>query len=179
MKNSLLCLILLTASSHSSALANSLALGMQTAARGDNYTLKVQFQNSPTHRDDVRQTFTVVLTNTSGTDLKILRTNPLHDYDILVTDTQGAQVPMTDHGKQPLEGQNEIFTHVAPVTIKPQDSIKTVVNLHDYYELEPGQYVVQVRRHVKAGSKNASSRANAAPSTEGQSWASSPLTIVP
>ncbi len=48
---------------------------------------------------------------TNRDPLAVLRTNPLHDYEITIKDAGGKVVPMTELGKQREAGEQEMFTH--------------------------------------------------------------------
>ncbi len=161
-------------------LITSLIIGYgEVLAQSTLYKIGLEAQTQPIPKTNIRQVVTAVLTNVSDSDLVVYRSNPLHDFELLVTDKQGNEVPMTALGKSRSEGQNQVFTHVARVTLKPQESTRTPINLHDYYELQPGEYVIQVRRHVahttpprKAGSADGIVPSNAASASEPSASAS-------
>ncbi len=93
---------------------------------------------------DSHQNVTIALLNVGNETLWALDTNPLHDYDVVIKTVTGRVIPMTEHGKRFREGQNESFTHVRRVPVKPGESIKTSFELKQCYQLSPGDYEIDV-----------------------------------
>ena len=109
----------------------------------------------------------LTLVNKSGQSLVVLDTNAMHDFEISIATASGVEVPMTAHGRELKENNNQIFTRVSQATIKNYEAMVMEVDLAPYYTLAPGNYIVRVT------AKNAA----AAKPLSGKTW-SKPLAIL-
>ncbi len=108
------------------------------------WQIEVKADQASFYKGQSHQKLNVTITNTSSKALWVTDSNPLANYDVVVTDHEGKLVPMTARGQALRDGQNEVFTRVVRASIKSQSSRSTEIDLCSFYDLGVGGYVARV-----------------------------------
>jgi DNA polymerase III delta subunit len=97
--------------------------------------------------DNARLTLKWSLKNVSKEDIRLIESNVLRDYRILVADQYGKPVPLTQEGERAF--QVSFFSSRRLVVLRPGEELKREINLASLYDLKPRNiYIINLERQI-------------------------------
>ncbi len=110
--------------------------------------------------DNATLTLKWSLKNVSKEDIRLIESNVLRDYRILIVDRYGKPVPLTQEGERAF--QVSFFSSRRLVVLRPGEELKREINLASLYDLKPSNvYIINLDRQI--ATQDASEQVRAGP----------------
>jgi hypothetical protein len=102
------------------------------------------------------------LKNISKTGIRLIDSNILHDYKVLVTNESGEPAPLTQTGDRALRAS--YFSSRRLVKLRPGEESKGQIELSSFYDLKSGSvYTITIERQILRSGGTGTEKAESTP----------------